>query len=247
MTAVYPSLRGRSVLITGGASGIGEALVRAFAGQQSRVAFIDILQKKGRELAAETGAAFYVCDLRDIDQLRETVLSAAADVGEFMVLVNNAANDERHKWEDVSVQQWDERLAVNVRHVFFAIQTVAPMMIRAGGGSIINFGSSSWMLGQGGMPGYTTSKAGIHGMTRSFACDLGKNRIRVNTVVPGWVMTQRQLDNWMTPEKKKKLEQDMCLADMAMPEDVAAMTLWLAADDSRMCTSQNFIVDGGWI
>ncbi len=245
--ARYPSLAGKSVFITGGASGIGEALVRAFARQGSKVSFIDLLAEEGASLAAEAGARFAQCDLRDIDALRSAVALAAKAYGPIDVLVNNAAHDERHAWQDVTEEYWDDRVAVNLRHVFFATQAVAPMMVAAGRGSIINFGSSSWMIGQGNMPGYTSSKAGIHGMTRSFARDLGKHNVRVNTVVPGWVMTKRQIDKWLTPEAKADMESKMCLPNPVQPEDIAAMVLWLAADDSCACSAQNFIVDGGWI
>lgn len=246
--ASYPSLAGKSVLVTGGATGIGESIVEGFCRQQSKVAFIDLNVAAGQQVATTTGATFIECDLTDTNALKEAVAAAvAANGSDIEVLVNNAAHDERHAWEDVTEEFWDGRIAVNLRHAFFATQAVAPAMVNAKAGSIINFGSSSWMLAQGNMPAYTASKAGTHGMTRSFSRDLGKSNIRVNTIVPGWVMTQRQKDNWVTPESLKDMEDKMCLAGAVMPIDIANMTLWLAADDSKMCSAQNFIVDGGWI
>jgi NAD(P)-dependent dehydrogenase (short-subunit alcohol dehydrogenase family) len=159
--------------------------------------------------------------------------------------VNNAANDQRHKFEDVTVEYWDERQATNLRHQFFAIQAVAPMMRVAGGGSIINFGSVSWHSLQGGMPAYTTAKAAVEGLTRGMARDLGPDRIRVNTVIPGWIMTERQITLWLTPEAEKNLMQVQCLKEKLAPADVTRMVLWLASDDSRMCTAQLWVVDAG--
>ena len=195
--ATYPSLKGATVFITGGASGIGEEIVRAFAAQGSRTGFIDLDQERGQALADELGrqgaeVRFEACDLRDIDQLKGTFAALEAALGPATVLVNNAARDDRHGWEEVTPEYYDERIATNLRHMFFAIQAVAPGMIKAGKGSIINFGSNSWWQATGGMPVYTSAKAAVHGMTRSFARDLGPHRIRVNTVVPGWVMTERQ-------------------------------------------------------
>ena len=248
--ATYPSLKGRTVFVTGGASGIGEAIVRNFAEQGSRVAFVDIAEELGRKLADELSASgqviFLPCDLRDIPALQSSVGKAVDSFGPIEVLVNNAAHDQRHDWRELTPEAWDDRIAVNLKHVFFAIQAVAPMMVEAGSGSIINFGSISWMLGQGGMPAYTSSKAAIHGMTRSFARDLGQHGIRVNTVVPGWVMTQRQIDLWLNKESERQLEEGQKLKGRVQPDDLARMVLFLAADDSRMCSAQNFIVDGGW-
>ena len=251
--ARYPSLRGRTVLVTGGASGIGEAIVRGFARQGAKVGFADVMRERGEALAEELRAggaevAFRECDLRDIAALRKMVAEIAGELGDIRALVNNAANDQRHKWEDVTPEFWDERVAVNLRHAFFMIQAAAPMMIKAGGGAIVNFGSSSWMLAQGGMPAYTSSKAATHGMTRSFARDLGGRGVRVNTVVPGWVMTERQKELWLTPEAEREMDAKMCLTGKrVMPEDIANMVLFLCADDGAMCSAQNFIVDGGWL
>ena len=251
--ARYPSLRGRAVLVSGGASGIGEAIVRGFARQGAKVGFADVMREQGEALAKElreqgAQAVFRECDLRDINALRGMASDIAGELGDIQALVNNAANDQRHKWEDVTPEFWDERQAVNLRHSFFMTQAVAPMMIRAGGGAIVNFGSSSWMLAQGGMPAYTSAKAATHGMTRSFARDLGGNGIRVNTVVPGWVMTARQREMWLTPEAERGMDEKMCLTGArVMPEDIANMVLFLCADDGKMCSAQNFIVDGGWL
>ena len=252
MDAVYPSLRDRAVLITGGASGIGASIVEHFARQGSRVAFLDLNADAGAALASRISAEdgptphFEQCDLRDIAALRRAIEGAHAALGDFAVLVNNAAHDERHAWQDVTPEYWDDRVAVNLRHQFFAIQSVAPMMQRLGGGSIVNFGSTSWHVGQGGMPGYTSSKAGIEGLTRSFARDLGPDSIRVNCLLPGWIMTERQLTLWLTPEADAEREAKQCLKDRLYPPDVARLALWLAADDSRMCTNQTWTVDGGW-
>jgi len=249
--AIYPSLRDRAVLITGGASGIGASLVEHFVRQGARVAFLDRAAEAGEALVsrlAEDGPRplFFPCDLRDIAALREAVGRAHTGLGDISVLVNNAAHDERHAWEDVTVEYWDDRIAVNLRHQFFAIQAVAPMMRRLGGGSIVNFGSTSWHIGQGGMPGYTSSKAAIEGLTRSFARDLGPDRIRVNCVLPGWIMTERQMSLWLTPEADAERARAQCLKERIYPADVARLALWLAADDSRMCTNETWTVDGGW-
>jgi NAD(P)-dependent dehydrogenase (short-subunit alcohol dehydrogenase family) len=250
--AIYPSLRDRVVLITGGASGIGAALVRRFAEQGARVAFLDVMDEQGEDLAREIAAAghrqpFYRhCDLRDIPALRASVVEVANTVGPVQVLVNNAANDQRHRLEEVTPEYWDERQAVNLRHQFFAAQAVAPAMRQAKAGSIINFGSISWHLGQGGMPAYTTAKAGIEGLTRGLARDLGPDGIRANCIIPGWIMTERQITMWLTPEGEAELMRGQCLKQKLVPDDVARMALWLAADDSRMCTGQLWVVDGGW-
>jgi NAD(P)-dependent dehydrogenase (short-subunit alcohol dehydrogenase family) len=233
------------VIVTGGASGIGAAFVRAFAENGSRVAFLDIQQEAGAALAVELGQMFVRCDLTDIDALRSALAQIRAALGPAAVLVNNAANDQRHAWQDVTVEYWDERMANNLRHQFFAIQAVAPMMRQAGGGSIINFGSISWHTNHGDMPAYTTAKAGVEGLTKGMARDLGGFGIRVNCVIPGWIMTQRQIDLWLTPEAEANLLRAQCLKTKLVPADVARMVLWLAADDSRMCSAQLWVVDGG--
>ena len=250
--AIYPSLRDRVVLVTGGASGIGAAHVAHFAAQGAHVAFVDIQEAPALALVERVAAAghakprFIQADLRDIPALQAAVATVGSELGPITVLVNNGAHDERHKWQDVTVEYWEERVQVNLRHQFFAIQAVAPLMQRAGGGSIINFGSISWHLGLGGMPAYTTSKAAVEGLTRSFARDLGPDNIRVNCVIPGWIITERQKALWLTPEAEAATLAAQCLKRMLTPDDVSRLVLWLASDDSRMCTSQNWTVDGGW-
>ncbi|NKB50226.1 MAG: SDR family oxidoreductase [Alphaproteobacteria bacterium] len=250
--AIYPSLKDAVVYVTGGASGICADVVRAFAEQGARVGFIDMDTDNGTALADELTAAgsqvqFEACDLRDIDALKASFNSLEQTLGPATVLVNGAARDDRHPWEEVTPDYYDDRIATLIRHMFFAIQAVAPGMIAAGKGSIINFGSNSWMEGQGGMPVYTTSKAGVHGMTRAFARDLGPHRIRVNTVVPGWVMTERQKALWVTPEAMEKHMERQCLPDPIEPVYLARMVVFLASDDAAMCTANNYMVEAGSI
>jgi NAD(P)-dependent dehydrogenase (short-subunit alcohol dehydrogenase family) len=250
--ATYPSLAGKTVLITGGGSGIGEAMVRAFAAQRAKVGFVDIMEEKGRELVANLAGQgaeirFMPADVTDIAALHDAIRHVAEALGPITILVNNAANDTRHDWQGETPESFDARLAVNMKHVFFATQAVAPGMIAAGSGSIVNLGSISWRLGMGGMPGYTASKAAIEALTRSFARDLGKHKIRVNTVLPGWVMTERQLTLWVDENTERLLQERQALPGRLQPDDVARMVLFLAADDSAMCSGQNFIVDGGWL
>lgn len=250
--ARYPSLEGRVVLVTGGATGIGAALVEHFARQGAQVAFIDLQADAGAALVDSLAAdgvrvpLFLPLDLRDIPALQAAIASVAKRYGDISVLVNNAAHDERHRVEDVTVEFWEDRMQVNLRHQFFAAQAVLPMMRAAGGGSIINMGSVSWHVGQGGMPAYTTAKAGIEGLTRGLARDLGPDKIRVNCIIPGWIMTQRQIELWLTPTAEQELMLAQCLKEKVFPADVARMALWLAADDSRLCTSQTWVVDAGW-
>jgi D-xylose 1-dehydrogenase len=247
--AHYPSLEGKSVFITGGGSGIGESLVRHFVAQGSKVAFVDVAEAPSRALVAELGGKphFIACDLRDIAALKAAVEEAVAVNGPIDVLCNNAGNDDRHQTADVTVDYWDDRMAVNVRHQFFAAQTVRPYMKARGGGSIINFGSITVMVGDADCPAYVTSKAAIWGMTRALAREFGPERIRVNCMVPGWVMTERQMRLWLNEAGEKQIAERQCLPDRVQPSDIARMALFLAADDSRMCTSQQFIVDAGWI
>ena len=250
--AHYPSLNGAVVFITGGASGIGRDMVRAFAAEKSHVGFVDIDEKGGIALKEElTGAGakvhFEAFDLRDIGALRAGFAKLKSALGPAAVLVNNAARDDRHGWQDVTPEYYDERIATNLRHMFFAIQAVAPDMIAAGKGSIINFGSNSWFEASGGMPVYTTAKAGVHGMTRAFARDLGKHRIRVNTIVPGWVMTERQKTLWAKPEAIERHLARQCLPDLIDPVYLARMALFLASDDAAMCTANNYMVEAGSI
>jgi len=250
--AVYPSLQDAGVIVTGGASGIGMEIARAFAGQQSRVGILDFDVEHGAALAAELRAGgsqvrFEACDLRDVGELKRAVAALAAAHGPARVLVNNAARDDRHRWEDVTPEYFDERIATNLRHMFFAIQAVAPGMIAAGGGSIVNLGSDSWWRAGGGFPAYTTAKAAVHGLTRGMARDLGPHRIRVNTLVPGWTMTERQKRLWVTPEKLRAQLAAQCLPDPIEPVYVARMALFLASDDSAMCTANNYMVEAGSI
>ncbi|MEL6466709.1 MAG: SDR family oxidoreductase [Pseudomonadota bacterium] len=245
--ARYPSLKGAAVLVTGGASGIGRLTVEAFADQGARIAFLDRDADASAAVSDATGAAHALCDLRDITATRAAIADLAEKAGPFAVLVNNAARDDRHNWQDVTPDYWDERMQTNLRHMFFAIQAVAPGMIEAGGGSIINLGSNSWWEAGGGFPAYTTAKAAVHGLTRTMARDLGDHRIRVNTVVPGWIMTDRQKELWATPEALDAHRARQCLPDLIDPVYVARMVLWLASDDSAMCTANNFMVEAGSI
>lgn len=247
--ATYPSLKGKTVFMTGGASGIGAEIVRAFAAQGARVGFLD-LDADGAAAMKETteGAVDYeICDLRDIDALKAGIAALKSRLGPANVLVNNAARDDRHDWTEVTPEYWDERQATNLRHMFFAIQAVAPDMIAAGGGSIVNMGSNSWWEAGGGFPAYATAKAAVHGLTRTMARDLGRNRIRVNTVVPGWIMTERQKTLWATPEALEAQKRKQCLPDLIDPVYVARMVVFLASDDARMCTANNYMVEAGSI
>lgn len=247
--AIYPGLEGKSVLVSGGASGIGAEIVTAFAEQKSKVGFLDIDEKAGAELAEKLGETvhFARCDLRDIDDLRRAIAELTGKTGAPTVLVNNAARDDRHDWKDVTPEYFNERMGVNLRHHFFAIQAVAPGMIAAGGGSIINMGSNSWWEAVGNFPVYATAKAAVHGLTRTMARDLGPHRIRVNTVVPGWIMTERQKRLWVTEESIERHRQRQCLPDLIDPVHVARMVVFLASDDAAMCTANNYMVDAGSI
>ncbi|WP_181704704.1 SDR family NAD(P)-dependent oxidoreductase [Chthonobacter rhizosphaerae] len=250
--AFYPDLAAASVFVTGGGSGIGAALTRAFAAQTARVAFVDIAEEESRALvdavAAETGVAplFIPCDIRDVPALQAAVRRAGEVHGDVGVLLNNAANDQRHRVEDVTRAYWDDRMAINQRPMMFAAQAVLPMMKRLGGGSIVNFGSISWKLGNGGMPAYTMAKAAVHGLTRGLARDFGPFGIRVNTLLPGWVMTERQKALWLTPEAEAEMLKGQCLKIRIEPDQVADLALFLASEASSACTAQEFTVDAGW-
>jgi D-xylose 1-dehydrogenase len=252
-SAIYPSLKGRVTFITGGASGIGESLVEHFCAQGARVTFVDIAADPAEALVERIKAKghavprFIRCDLKQIDQLRAAIHETAKRDGPIRALLSNAGNDDRHRTEDVTVEYWDDRMAVNLRHQFFAAQAVRPYMRDAGGGSIVNFGSITWMVGDGDCPAYVTAKASITGLTRALAREFGPERIRVNCMVPGWIMTERQVKLWLTPEGERQIADRQCLPDRLYPPDIARMALFLAADDSRMCSSQHFIVDGGWV
>ncbi|WP_040370062.1 SDR family oxidoreductase [Blastomonas sp. AAP53] len=244
--AIYPSLANKRVLITGGASGIGAALVEQFAQQGAAIAFLDVDDAAGEALALTiAGAHYHHCDLRDLDALNACMTTVIGQLGGIDVLVNNAANDDRHDVMDVTAAYWDERMATNLRHLFFTAQAVVPAMRAAGGGAIINFGSISWHLGLPDLVLYQTAKAAIEGMTRGLARDLGRDNIRVTTIVPGNVQTPRQ-ERWYTPEGEAEIVAAQCLSERIQPADVAAMALFLASDDSRMCTGHEYFVDAGW-
>jgi len=250
--ARYPSLQDRTVLITGGATGIGMTLVQEFAAQGARVGFIDIDVPAAESLVAQLGSArhvpvFVAADLTDIDALDAAIAAVRARIGPIAVLLNNAANDQRHSIDETTSASWDAGIAVNLKHQFFAAKNVAADMKANGGGSIVNFGSVSWKLKQGGMPVYTTSKSAVQGLTRSLARDFGPFNIRVNTLVPGWVMTEKQIRLWLDERGKQDIARGQCINRPLQPEHIAHMSLFLAADDSAMCTAQDFIVDGGWV
>ncbi len=252
MAAIYPDLADKVVLVTGGAAGIGEFIVRAFAAQKAVVAFVDIQKERGLRLAAELTAQsqrvhFAPVDVTDTAALQKAIGDFAAKLGPIGVLINNAAHDERHATDTVTAEYWDDRIAVNLKHQFFAAQAVLPGMKAAGGGSIINFGSTSWMIGQGGMAVYTAAKSAVLGLTRSLARDYGPFNIRVNTVAPGWIMTERQIEKWLTPEGEAELMKRQCLKRRLQPAELAKFTLFLSSDEASACTNQNYIVDGGWV
>ena len=245
--ARYPDLAGRTVFVSGGGSGIGAALVRVFADQGSRVAFVDIADEPSRSLAAALGeqVRYWRCDVRDIVALQATIAEAAVALGPIAILVNNAARDDRHRLEDVTVEYWDENLAVNLRHQLFATQAVVPMMAAAGGGAVIMLGSISWMRGRPAMVGYTSSKAAIHGMTRTLARELGGRGIRVNAIVPGAIPTARQRALWNAPDMEREFLEQQCLKFRLSEDDVARAALFLASDEARAITGHALVVDGG--
>lgn len=251
--AKYPSLDGRVVFVTGGASGIGSSIVEHFCDQGSRVAFVDVRSDHAEALIAGIAARglpppwYRECDLRDIGGLRAAVADAGRTLGPIRVLVNNAGNDDRHTLEQVTPEYFDDRIAVNLKHQLFAAQAVRPQMREAGGGSIINFSSITWTVADGDCVCYVTAKSAITGLTRALATELGPEHIRVNSITPGWIMTERQERLWLTAEGERQIEERQALKGRLYPPDIARMALWLAADDSRMCTKQTFVVDGGWI
>jgi NAD(P)-dependent dehydrogenase (short-subunit alcohol dehydrogenase family) len=250
--AVYPSLRGRTAFVSGGASGLGAEFVEQLAGQGTAVGFVDVDVERGRALErrlADAGAAvrFLPCDVREVPALQAAIATVAEELGTVRVLVNNAANDHRDRVADMDEALWDDRIAVNVRHHFFATQAVAPGMRDAGGGSVINLGSISAHIDLMDLPGYITAKAGVEGLTRTLAREYGPWAVRVNCIIPGWIMTEKQLTEWVTPEAEASIARNQCLPQKLYPDDVARMLLWLAADDSRSCTAQRWIVDGGWM
>ncbi|MBN9064354.1 MAG: 3-oxoacyl-ACP reductase [Rhizobiales bacterium 65-9] len=252
MAAVYSDLAGKVALVTGGASGIGESIVRHFARQKSKVVFFDIKAEAGATLAKTLtaeglSALFLEVDVTDIAALRNGVEQARQALGPIQILINNAAHDERHRTEDVTPDYWDDRLAVNLKHQFFAAQAVLPDMKAANAGAIVNFGSTSWMAAQGGMAAYTASKSAVLGLTRSLARDYGPYNVRVNAIAPGWIMTERQIEKWLTPEAEVELLKRQCLKRKLTPDELAKFTVFLASDEASACTAQHYVVDGGWV
>lgn len=251
--AQYPSLRDQTILITGGASGIGSAMVEEFALQGAKVAFLDIASGPAEKLIhgldgrSAHKPLFVACDITNIDFLKSSIQKVQDHFGPIRVLVNNAANDDRHQWNEVTTEYWDNRMNVNLRHHFFAIQAVSDGMTSAGGGSIINMSSIAWMIPSTGLPAYVTAKAGIVGLTRAMARQLGSSKIRVNCVLPGAVLTERQKELWWSPEYEAQIMDRQALDRSILPSDVARMVLFLAANDSSCITNQSFIVDGGWV
>lgn len=251
--ASYPSLRGRSVFITGGGSGIGGCLTESFARQGALVAFVDYAEAPSLALTQKIEAAglarpwYRKVDVTDIGALQNAIRDAAKAVGDFHVLINNVANDDRHSLMDVTPEYYDARIAVNQRPAFFAIQAVVPGMKQMGGGSIINFGSNSYGAKGRNMPVYTTAKSSVIGLTRGLAAELGEHRIRVNVITPGWIMTERQIEKWLDAAGEAEIKRNQVLPDKVRPEDVAPMALFLASDDARACSAQEYIVDAGWL
>lgn len=248
----YPSLAGKRVFVTGGATGIGAALVEVFVRQGARVAFVDIAAEAGAGLAARLEAQCGVrpwsraVDVRQVSVLQKAIVDAAGELGDFHILLNNVASDDRHVLHEVTPEYWDERMAINQRPAFFAIQAVVPGMRRLGGGVVINLGSIGWQTKSGGYPAYATAKSSMHGMTRGLARELGALRIRINVVSPGWVMTERQMALWLDEQGESDLRRNQCLPDKVWPSDIAAMVLFLASDQARAITAQEFVVDAGW-
>lgn len=247
-TAIYPSLANKTVVITGGGSGIGADIVRGFVRQKARVFFLDIAEAESRALVdrLEGAATFFRCDLTNIAELKSVLATIEAKAGPVATLVNNAANDDRHRMEDVTEAYWNERIAVNLRHYFFAAQAVVPGMRKANGGAIVNLGSVSWHLAMSDLALYETAKAGIEGMTRALARELGEANIRVSCVIPGAVRTPRQMALWHTPDEEVKILAQQCLKARVEPTDISAMVLFLASDDARFCTNHSYWVDAGY-
>jgi NAD(P)-dependent dehydrogenase (short-subunit alcohol dehydrogenase family) len=252
LDSTYPSLRNLPVFVTGGGGGIGAAIVSAFVEQGARVAFVDVAEDASRALAQQlqdVGHAapwWRTCDVRDVAALQAAIQDAAAVLGDFSALVNNVASDDRHTLESVTPEYYDQRMAINERPAFFAIQSVVPGMRRLGGGSIINLGSTGWQTKGTGYPCYAIAKSSVNGLTRGLAKSLGQDRIRINTVSPGWVMTERQVQLWLDAEGEANLQRTQCLPDKILPADIARMVLFLASSDGAMCTAQEFKVDAGW-
>ena len=249
MAAIYSDLENQVVVVTGGAGGIGEAISRAFHAQGCKVGVLDIDVARGERLEAELGQAvrFVHCDLTDIPALRAAIETVRGAFGPIDILINNAAHDERHDTLDVTEAYWDGRVAVNLKHQFFAAQAVLPDMKASGRGSIVNLGSTSWMIGQGGMAAYTACKSAVLGLTRSLARDFGEFGVRVNAVAPGWIMTERQLELWVTPETEKDIYKNQCLKRRLVPDDLARVIVFMSSDEAGAITNQHHVVDGGWI
>ena len=250
MSNVYPSLAGKVVVVTGGGSGIGAALTEGFARQGARVVFLDVADEDSTALADNLSSlspapVYRRCDLMNLEALQATIAAIAAEVGPIEVLVNNAANDDRHSLAEVTAAYWDDRIAVNLRHLYFAAQAVAPAMRAAGQGVILNLGSISWHLGLPDLSLYETAKAGIEGMTRGLARELGVDGVRVACIVPGNVKTPRQM-KWYTPEGEADIVAAQCLKGRIEPRDVAALAMFLASDDARFITGHEYWVDAGW-
>ncbi|WEX78175.1 SDR family oxidoreductase [Sinorhizobium numidicum] len=247
----FPDLRDRGVLVTGGGSGIGAALVEAFARQRAQVAFVDIAEEPSRKLCDRVAEAtgrmphFILADLRNIEAVRAAAEAAVAKLGSIHVLVNNAARDDRQPLEAVTEESWDESLSVNLRHFFFMSQAIAPNMQRAGGGSIINFSSIAFLLNMPEIPAYATAKAGIIGLTKSLAGKLGPDNIRVNTILPGMIVTERQKRLWLDDEAIARMQERQCLKRMLVADDLVGPCLYLASDCSAAMTAQTMIIDGG--
>jgi NAD(P)-dependent dehydrogenase (short-subunit alcohol dehydrogenase family) len=250
--AVYPSLQGQRVFVTGGATSVGAAIVTAFARQGAQVAFVDVAESESLALVTEIQEQGYGsvwwrhCDVRDVAALQAVMAQAQDELGAFSTLVNNVASDDRHSLDSVTPDYWDERMAVNQRPAFFAIQALVPGMQSLGGGSIINLGSTGWQRKSADYPCYAVAKSSMNGLTRGLAATLGAHRIRVNTVSPGWVMTERQLGLWLDEAAVANIQKNQCLPDKIVASDVARMVLFLASDDAAMCTAQEFKVDAGW-
>ncbi len=253
MKVKYFDLENKKVFITGGGSGIGASLVEHFCEQQAEVYFIDINEESSNKLILEcnnkklTIPNFIKCDLLNIKELQNVISKIITEKGPIEILINNAANDERHNIEDVTEEFWNDRININLRHYFFTVQSVREAMIKNKGGVIVNIGSASWMIGQGGMAAYTAAKSGVVGLTRSFARDLGEYNIRVNSVVPGWTITERQIEKWLTPESEADMMKKQCIKKRLMPSDIAKAVLFFSSDQSSGCTNQSYVVDNGWL
>ena len=253
MKVKYFDLENKRVFITGGGSGIGASIVEHFCEQNSEVYFIDINEESSNKLVSECKNKklaipnFIKCDLLNIKELQNTISKIISEKGPIEILINNAANDERHKIEDVTEEFWNNRMNINLRHYFFTVQSVREAMIKNNSGAIVNIGSASWMIGQGGMAAYTAAKSGVVGLTRSFARDLGEYNIRVNSVVPGWTITERQLEKWLTPESEADMMKKQCIKKRLMPSDISKAVLFFSSDQSSGCTNLSYVVDNGWL